>query len=226
LSLVVVLAWAASPASALTTSYNLATNITNTASYLGDQLFVDVVSISGQPNRVDFVFRNEGPRASSIGAVYFDDDSLLTLLPTTVRNDTGVWFSAGANPANLPGSSPWNFQATSNFSADANVSDLVFGVNPGERLTMRFGLQGGRTYADVIHAINLAATDPTRDLPGGLRIGASVLVPSLSILWGDPCYDSYLLSVPAPVPEPSTLAIAGLGALGMIGHGLRRRGRI
>jgi hypothetical protein len=28
---------------------------------------------------------------------------------------------------------------------------------------------------------------------------------------------------PNPVPEPSTLAIAGLGALGFIGFGLRRR---
>jgi len=28
---------------------------------------------------------------------------------------------------------------------------------------------------------------------------------------------------PAAVPEPSTMAIAGLGALGMIGYGLRRR---
>jgi len=26
-----------------------------------------------------------------------------------------------------------------------------------------------------------------------------------------------------PVPEPSTMAIAGLGALGMIGYGIRRR---
>ena len=28
---------------------------------------------------------------------------------------------------------------------------------------------------------------------------------------------------PVAVPEPSTMAIAGLGALGMIGYGLRRR---
>ena len=34
---------------------------------------------------------------------------------------------------------------------------------------------------------------------------------------------SSLTSLAIGVPEPSTFAIAGLGALGMIGYGLRRR---
>jgi hypothetical protein len=32
-----------------------------------------------------------------------------------------------------------------------------------------------------------------------------------------------LIDSPKPIPEPSTLAIAGLGALGFVGYGLRRR---
>jgi hypothetical protein len=45
-------------------------------------------------------------------------------------------------------------------------------------------------------------------------------IASVSFSWGTTTGDD----VPGyPVPEPSTLAIAGLGALGFIGYGLRRR---
>lgn len=36
-------------------------------------------------------------------------------------------------------------------------------------------------------------------------------------------YSSATTLTSVPVPEPSTMAIAGLGALDMIGYGLRRR---
>ena len=38
-------------------------------------------------------------------------------------------------------------------------------------------------------------------------------------------YQNLAVADPAPVPEPSTLAIATLGALGLIGYGWRRRAR-
>ncbi|WP_165250220.1 PEP-CTERM sorting domain-containing protein [Paludisphaera soli] len=211
--------WAAPSASALSTTYALSTNITNNGnSYVGNQLFVDVNDVAGQPQQVDFVFRNVGPVASSITDVYFDDGTLLTLLSTTVNSSAGVAFSAGASPGNLPGGNAVNFQTTAGFSADSDSPVSTNGVNPGEYLTVRFALQGVQTYASVINALALGLANPGVNYTGALRIG--VHVQAISPQGGS---DSYING--EPVPEPSTLAIAGLGALGMIGYGLRRRAR-
>jgi len=217
-----VLAWATTPASALqTTTYSLSSNITNNGNaYVGGQLFVDVNEVSAGANQVDFTFRNTGPIASSITDVYFDDGSLLSISSITGTSG-GVAFSAPASPPVLPGGASIDFAKPATYSADSTTPVEANGVNPGEYLTIRFNLQGVQTYSDVISAITLALTDPTHDLTGGLRFGVHVQAIGTT---GNS--DSDVTGGPTGgpvVPEPSTMAIAGLGALGFIGYGLRRR---
>lgn len=92
------------------------------------------------------------------------------------------------------------------------------------------------------NAATLKATDPTATLtytsdvitsllpPSAMNFSFTNVTPGLSIV-GLPGFEtigSFTASgsgtfSASPVPEPSTMAIAGLGALGFIGYGLRRR---
>jgi hypothetical protein len=82
------------------------------------ELFVDVGNTlpdgtSLPKNQALFTFRNIGPSASSITDIYFDDGSLSGIrclidnddgFGSPLRyGDSGVDFSAGASPGNLPG---------------------------------------------------------------------------------------------------------------------------
>ena len=75
------------------------------------QLSVNVSDAGG--GRVAFKFMNSGPSASSITAVYFDADSLFS--GVSIMNASGVRFSLGATPPNLPGGNAAGFHTS--FSA-------------------------------------------------------------------------------------------------------------
>ena len=138
------------------------------------QLTVEVNDAGNE--QVSFTFRNAGPNASSITDVYFDDGSLLGISSIDADNtSSGVSFSIGASPGNLPRGSSINFNASSSFfTADSDPPAQPNGVNPGEYLTVLVNLQPDKTYADTIAAIALSLASPGVDVEGGLRLGIHV----------------------------------------------------
>lgn len=133
------------------------------------QLFLDV-SPSG--NNVLFDFSNIGLGSSSITDIYFDDGVLLNLA-SIFNYSSGVSFSAGAAPANLPGGNltdpPFNTSTpTENFSADSDPAVVPNGINPGEKLGLLYSLKSGKSFSDVINSLTLAGAE------GGLRVGLHV----------------------------------------------------
>lgn len=160
------------------------------------QLFVDVTDVGN--GQVQFEFKNEGPDASSIACVYFDDRAGVLHDISSIINDTGVSFSAGGSPENLPGGNDVGFVA--NFWATADPPPAHNGVDPGELLGIVFDLQAGAMFGDVIAQIS----------GGALRIGIHV------IDFASGGSESFMV----PVPGAFLLGVLGLGYAGMK---LRRR---
>ena len=175
------------------------------------QLFVDVTELG--PQEVTFTFYNTGPAASSITDVYFDDGSLLGISSLVDRDDgiggdSGVDFSLGASPPNLPGANNIfpSFQVTAGFLADSDPAVQPNGVNPGEWLAVNFLLQGTQTYADVLDELST----------GELRIG----IRSQGFSGGGS--ESFVNS-PVAIPVPAAAWFFGSAMLALAG--LRRQQR-
>lgn len=193
----------AQEASAISVTYGFdavtANSAVNTAT--AGQYSVEVADGAGA-GQVQFIFRNSGPAASSITDVYFDDGTLLGI--ASVTGGTGVDFSQGASPGDLPGGNTIGFDTTAGFSADSNPPAQPNGVNPGEELTIVFDLINGLTVQDTINALNSGID---------LRIGIHVQG------FADGGSESF---VNTPVPDGGTTAVLlGLGVLGLAG--LRRK---
>jgi len=171
------------------------------------QLSVDVTDLGG--GQVLFLFSNAGPSSSSITDVYFDDGTLLGIAGLIDADDdalgafgdSGVDFSPGASPPDLPGGNTIGFEVTAGFLADSDAPAQPSGVNPLESLGIVFDLQGGGTFADIVDELT----------SGELRIGIHVQ----GFATGGS--ESF---VNVPVPEPGS---ALLLAIGLSGLALRRR---
>ncbi len=180
-------------------------NAVNTAT--AGQYLVDVSDEGISATQVKFTFRNTGPARSSIADIYFDDEAPVLLGFSSLINGSGVNFSPGASPSNLPGGNTISFDA--NFGTDSNAPTQPNGINPGETLTIIFNLLNGNDYADVTAALNAgsAANHGT-----GLRIGIHVQGfrgggSESFVTKGNP---------PTGVPDGgSTAILLGLGALGL-----------
>lgn len=203
----------ATSADAASVTYGFTRITSNSSDSVASQLFVDVSDEArlGGPavggNQVRFSFRNEVGLASSITGVYFDDGTLLGI--AGIYESSGVDFSQGASPGNLPGHNNITpaFETTAGFLADSDPPVSHNGVNASsEWLDIIFELKGTQTYADVLNAFTLGGAD------SGLRIGLHVQAHE------DGESDSY---VNGPVVPTPTAALGGLVLLG--GSLLRRR---
>jgi hypothetical protein len=174
-------------------------NITNnnaTNAAIGEsQLWLDV---SGSGSNVVFTFHNNGPQACSITDVYFDYAQLsgATASIDAADSSSGVSFSPGATPPNLPGAQNW-FEVS--YSADSNSPVMRNGVNPYEYLVIDFNFTNGITLNDIIAALN-SNTMITGIHVQGFSNGGS---------------ESFVTTPPAPVPEPSTMILIGTGLIGL-----------
>jgi hypothetical protein len=188
---------------------NITGNSVGNAAIGEAQLSVDVTNPGA--GQVLFMFSNTGPAASSIAAVYFDDGPPQSLLGiASIQNGSGVSFSQGASPGNLPGGNNASpaFVTTAGFSADSNPPRQPNGVNPGESLGITFNLQGGQTFDDVLTDLD----------NGALRIGIHVQG------FTDGGSESFV-NTPAPVPEPGTFMLVGTGLVSLLGLHRWRRGQ-
>jgi len=206
------LTMAVSAAQAATYSFVGVSNNSATNTATGqNQLSLDVLDLGA--GKVSFTFNNAGPLASSIADVYWDDQAKLLRSMGTITGSAGVSFSQGASPPNLPGGQTIGFSVSpNNAAADSNPPVQPNGVNPGEWLTIVWSLVTGKTYNDVLAALNLGG-----DQSGSLRIGIHVQGfangGSESLVNGAPA------PAPVPVPAAGVLLMGGLGAMGL----LRRR---
>ncbi len=199
----------------LTYSFQCITNNNPSSCATGEaQLFVDVVGngqtvqIGSSPygpsssDQVLFRFRNTGPSASVITGVYFDDGALLSL--AQLIGMTGVQFSGGGSPPNLPGGNSLSPPFNATFHATADPPPSHNGVNPYEALGVLFALQGGLSWDDVIGALN----------SGDLRIGIHVQA------FQGGYSESFVNN--GVVPEPAAILLVG-SVLLLLGRRLRVR---
>ncbi|MCV2871054.1 VPLPA-CTERM sorting domain-containing protein [Defluviimonas sp. WL0050] len=198
----VVLAVSAVAAHAVTYNFTgVTSNSTANVTTGQTQLTMDVLD-SGS-GTVSFTFNNSGPLASSITDVYWDDQASLLGTMGAITSSSGVSFSQGANPGNLPGGNTIGFTVSpSGASADSNAPAQPNGVNPGEWLTIVWNLISGATFADVIAALNLGG-----DQSGSLRVGIHVQG------FANGGSESFVNTPPVPLPAAGWLMVAGLGAL-------------
>ncbi len=206
LALAATLLFAADPARAAVLGFGcISGNLAGDCAIGEAQLSVDVTDAGG--GQVLFTFSNSGPSASSITDVYFDDGSLLAL--AVVINDLVapgiVNFSQGASPGNLPAgnNADPDFNTTAGFNADSNPPTQPNGVNPGELLGIRFTLQGGQDFADLLAELG----------DGTLRIGIHVQ--------GFATGGSESL-VNHPLPEPALFGLLALCAGALLTSRSRR----
>ena len=182
------------------------------ANAVAAQLSLDVTRSGSQAL---FTFTNDGPVPSTITGTYFDDgvgilDSLLTPI-----DGPGVSFRAGGSPANLPAPNvPYHFGADFWATAKSPAGLGKKGVdNTGEFVTIPFTLEYGRSFADVLAALDAGVANPTSRLDT-LRIGMKV-----QAIGTAGASDAFLLA-PAPAPIPGALI---LGLLGLSAAGLKMR---
>jgi PEP-CTERM motif len=176
-------------------TFNSPTNCATGSSQLG-------LSFTQGVGYVDFLFTNTGTLASSITDIYFDwANAADTFSPGSITNSSGVSFSWGASPSNLPGGQNLNPDFSANLGADSNAPVQQSGVNPGEWVSFRFVT---------------GTTDTASDLfSGDLRVGLHVQG------FANGGSESFV-TVASPAPEPETYALM-LAGLAMVGASLRRK---
>ena len=206
----VALCWKTAPARAALYGFTPVSSNSGTAAIaVAAQLSVDVTPLG---SFALFSFANSGPVASTITGTYFDDGAGVLDSLWNPINGPGVSFRLGGSPANLSAPRvPYHFRA--DFWATANAPRGLGkkGVdNTGELVTIPFELESGKSFVDVLAALDAGLADPTSTMDT-LRVG--IRVQSI----GGACEsDAFILApVHAPLPGAVILGLLGLGAAGL-----------
>ena len=146
--------------------------------------------------QVSFGFINNGPLSSTITQVYWDDSA--TPLPDfstpTIIPPAGNLWAVGGTPPELPGGSTLVPPFGSDFMVSADSPSPSNGIGPGESMEVVMAMASGKTYIEVINAIN------TGDLRVGIHVQGVAPTGGSVALYNDPSL---------AVPEPGTALLLG-----------------
>jgi len=166
---------------------------TNDGGYYNSPDLDMYMEVSNGAGRVDFTFYNISSIQSSLARIYYDDGSLLDI--SAIENSPGTSFSeVYPGPGNLPSGETIGFYADREFSIGAVAPPPENGVNPpppDEWVKVSFTLKNGGTLEGVVDELN----------DGTLRVGIHIIA----------LPDGSSESAIAVIPEPTTLALLGLG---------------
>ena len=165
------------------------------------KLVVSESTINSVKN-VLFNFTNSGLAASSITDIYFDDDDVPLLHYEKFIQSSGVSYTVGAVPPNLPGGQDPSYHFSSNYSYDSDGPVQPNGINPGESLGILFTFTDGQNYAGLIDALT------NENFRVGIHVQGFATGGSESFI-----------NKPDAVPEPATLMLLGFGLIGLAGVG-------
>lgn len=149
-------------------------------------IYVEVTEDDGQ---VRFEFHNESFLDSTVKSIYFEDGVLDGIAGFEFGTDT--LFEETKKPGNLPAGNTF----VTAYSADAKPPAPFNGIGIDDQLTIIMDLDEGATFEDLIGQIT----------NNSLRIGIHVIA----------LPDGSSFSA-VSVPEPSTVAILGIGSLFLI----------
>lgn len=178
-------------------------------------LSVDVTAMG--KDAISFTFYNTGEK-SSITDIYVAGTMGLVNTPGKITGQSsGVNFSIGADPANLPGGKPYDFVATA--GADSNAPVVKNGVDSAkEYVTWTFALASGVSYDEVVKAIDSGQLRIGLRAPGSSG-GSSSFINSCGI---NSCSGSPTINTASvPLPASIWLMFAAMGGLTLLSR--RRR---
>jgi hypothetical protein len=166
------------------------------------------------PDDVFFVFSNEGPVQSVIRGIYLADGAIMGISEVINSLEGTTNFEGKLAPGNLPG---WgnDIQATEEFSIRADDPTPQFGVGPGEAVGVWYTTQEYPKTSGQFGLNAIAAALGNGDLLIGLHV--------IDLPDGESNSAHSTSFTVTAVPEPSSILLWGIGAIGLAGWSLRRR---